>query len=68
MGVAVIAESQLFHLRDFSRRRPAPSRRSDDFQGLFGSLEDLNGYLRGARGKRRVHRLDYKRGRLIPLI
>lgn len=67
MGTAVIAASQLFHLRDFSRARKAPARRSEGFQGLFGSLEDLNIYLRSSRGKPR-QRLTYKRGRLIPLI
>jgi hypothetical protein len=49
MGVAVIARSDLFRARDFSRYRRAPSRRDSRFQGLFGSLEEVNHFLRGRR-------------------
>lgn len=68
MGAAVISETQLFRPRDFSRRRPAPARKSEGFQGLFASLEDLNAYLRRTRFGPRRNRLDYKLGRLIPII
>jgi hypothetical protein len=68
MGAAVIAESQLFRPRDFSRRRVAPGRKTEGFQGLFASLEDLNGYLKRSRGRPRTDRLDFRKGRLIPII
>lgn len=68
MGAAVIAETQLFRLRDFHRTRPAPSRKAEGFEGLFASLEDLNAYLRRRRGQPGRRRLDYRKGRLIPII
>jgi len=68
MGAAVIAESQLFRPRDFSRRRVAPPRKAEGFQGLFASLEDLNAYLKRQRGRPRSNRLDFRQGRLIPII
>ena len=46
MGAAVIAKSDLFRPRDFSPWRSSPSRRAQSYVGLFGSLEDLNLYLR----------------------
>jgi hypothetical protein len=68
MGAAVIAQTQLFRPRDFSRRRVAPARKSEGFEGLFASLEDLNAYLRKQRGRPVASRLDYRKGRLIPII
>jgi hypothetical protein len=68
MGAAVIAETQLFRARDFSRRRVAPARKAEGFQGLFASLEDLNAYLRRTRGRPRSNRLDFRKGRLIPIL
>jgi hypothetical protein len=46
MGAAVIAENGVFRARDFSRERRAPGRREPSFVGLFGSLEEVNVYLR----------------------
>ena len=51
MGTAVIAATQLFRARDFSRLRKAPSRRATGFEGLFASLEDLNRHLQRPRPK-----------------
>ena len=51
MGTAVIAATQLFRVRDFSRLRPAPSRRAPGFEGLFASLEDVNRHLQRPRPK-----------------
>jgi len=49
MGTAVIAATQLFRARDFSRLRKAPSRRIAGFEGLFASLEDVNRHLQRPR-------------------
>ena len=49
LGTAVVAASDLFASRDFRSARPAPSRLSPQFQGLFPSLEDVNRYLRRRR-------------------
>ena len=46
MGAAVVARSDLFRGRDFSPWRKPPSRRDSSYVGLFGSLEDLNLYMR----------------------
>jgi hypothetical protein len=46
LGTAVVAASDLFSPRDFSPRRRAPLRRQSSFAGLFGSLEDVNAYLK----------------------
>lgn len=51
MGTAVIARSQLFRARDFSRLRRSPSRRGQGFEGLFASLEDVNRHLQHPRPK-----------------
>lgn len=51
MGTAVIAATQLFRARDFSRLRRSPSRRATGFAGLFASLEDVNRYLQRPRPK-----------------
>ena len=51
MGTAVIAASQLFRARDFSRLRRPPSRRVAGFEGLFASLEDVNRHLQRPRPK-----------------
>lgn len=49
LGTAIVAASDLFASRDFRRTRPAPSRLSAQFHGLFASLEDVNDYLRRRR-------------------
>lgn len=46
MGAAVIAASDLFRIRDFSPLRKPPSRRDPAFAGLFGSLEEVNHFLK----------------------
>jgi hypothetical protein len=51
MGTAVIASTQLFRSRDFSKLRKAPSRRAAGFEGLFASLEDVNRHLQRPRPK-----------------
>jgi hypothetical protein len=59
MGVAVIAASDLFSLRAFVNRRPAPSRDEPTFVGLFASIGDLNAYLADRRSqpaKKNSHR------------
>jgi hypothetical protein len=49
MGAAVVALNDLFRPRDFSARRRAPDRMAQSFAGLFGSLEEVNVYLRSQR-------------------
>lgn len=46
MGCAVIARNGQFRARDFRRDRRSPDRRSPLFIGLYGSLEEVNEYLR----------------------
>lgn len=60
MGAAVVARTDLFRPRDFSPWRKSPSRRSNSYIGLFGSLEDLNKFMRngGRRDKRTRSLLD----------
>jgi hypothetical protein len=52
MGCAVIARTGQFRSPDFNRYRRPPNLRSPLFVGLFGSLEEVNVYLR--RGKPRT--------------
>jgi len=53
MGVAVIAITDQFHQRDFSRRRHCPSRLDRSFVGLFASVGELNDYLKRWRSQSR---------------
>lgn len=53
MGAAVIAITDLFHQRDFSRSRRTPARLDRSFVGLFASLSDVNRYLRTYRSQSR---------------
>lgn len=46
MGTAVIARSDQFRPRDFTRERRRPRHLDDSFAGFYGSLEDVNGHLR----------------------
>ena len=67
LGVAVIAASNLFAASDFRAARPAPSRRASHFQGLFGSLVDVNDYLKKTRaGGRTLH--GYRHSRIMTII
>ena len=49
MGAAVISITDQFRLRDFNRRLRCPGRLSNSFVGFFGSLEEVNRYLRSRR-------------------
>lgn len=46
MGAAVISVTDRFRLRDFNGRLRCPGRLSNSFVGFFGSLEEVNRYLR----------------------
>jgi hypothetical protein len=46
MGAAVIAVTDQFRHRDFHQLRRRPAHVHDSFAGFFGSLEEVNGYLR----------------------
>ncbi len=48
MGAAVVAVTDQFRLRDFSELRQCPPRLRRSFAGFFGSLEEVNVYLRKA--------------------
>jgi hypothetical protein len=49
LGAAVIAVTDQFRLRDFQGIRRRPARLGNSFAGFFGSLEEVNQYLRRAR-------------------
>jgi len=49
MGAAAIAMTDQFRPRDFSPARRCPARLRASFAGFFGSLEELNAFLRGPR-------------------
>src|SRR5258706_14689064 len=46
MGAAVIAVTDQFRHRDFRQSRRCPARVRDSFAGFFGSLEEVNEFLR----------------------
>ena len=48
-GLAVIALTSQFHLRDFRQTLHRPRSLDDQFTGFFGSLEEVNHYLRKRR-------------------
>ena len=48
-GTAVIAVTDQFRLRDFRQRIRRPERVATSFQGFFGSLEEVNHFLRVGR-------------------
>jgi len=50
MGAAVVAVTDQFRPGDFRCGRRLPVRLSNSFAGFFGSLEEVNEYLRRARG------------------
>ena len=50
MGAAVVAVTDQFRHGDFHGSRCPPARLRDSFAGFFGSLEEVNEYLRRARG------------------
>ncbi len=49
MGTAVIADTDMFRQRDFDRLRRRPRGLRDSFVGFFGSLEEVNHFLRSRR-------------------
>ena len=53
MGAAVISLNDQFRRRDFDPRRRCPSRLDRAFAGLFGSLEEVNEFLRKQRASKR---------------
>lgn len=46
MGAAVIAMTGQLRHRDFDRHRRAPAELRDSFVGFFGSLEEVNQFLK----------------------
>jgi hypothetical protein len=55
MGAAVIAITGQFRHRDFQQTRSCPRHLRNSFAGFFGSLEEVNEFLRSrARPRRRV--------------
>jgi hypothetical protein len=46
MGAAVIAITGQFRHRDFHNRRGRPVHLTNNFAGFFGSLEEVNEFLR----------------------
>ncbi len=51
MGTAVIALTDRFRTRDFSARRPAPSREDKSYAGLYASLNEVNARLAAIRSQ-----------------
>lgn len=46
MGAAAISMRGQFQVRDFNQRRARPRYLEASFAGFFGSLEEVNGFLR----------------------
>ena len=53
MGAAVIAITGQFRHRDFHARRGRPLHLTNHFAGFFGSLEEVNEFLRSRHRDRR---------------
>jgi len=53
MGAAVIAINDQFRPADFRPSRRSPSRLDRAYLGLFGSLEEVNQFLRKRRTRKR---------------
>ena len=49
MGAAAVAVTDQFRARDFSPARKTPASLGNSFEGFFGSLEEVNEYLRSLR-------------------
>jgi hypothetical protein len=52
MGAAAIASTDQFRARDFRQTRRCPSHLRSSFAGFFGSLEEVNVFLRSGAVKR----------------
>jgi hypothetical protein len=68
MGVAVIAQTDLFSTRDFSGRRSKRSRNEARFIGLFASLSAVNAFLRKRRSQPIKKNFNTALRRVIPII
>ena len=53
LGAAVVAITGQFHHRDFHQKRACPAHLKSSFAGFFGSLEEVNEYLRASRKRKR---------------
>ena len=53
MGAAVVAITDQFRHRDFHRMRRPPAHLRESFAGFFGSLEEVNEYLRSRHSSKR---------------
>jgi hypothetical protein len=53
MGAAVIAITGQFRHRDFNARRGRPVHLTNNFAGFFGSLEEVNEFLRSRTARKR---------------
>jgi hypothetical protein len=63
MGAAVIAITGQFRHRDFKQTRSHPEHLENAFVGFFGSLEEVNAFLRaGADRKTRATPAIYRSG------
>ena len=63
MGAAVIAITGQFGHRDFRQTRVRPAALEKSFAGFFGSLEEVNAFLRaGAETKPRATPVLYRSG------
>jgi hypothetical protein len=51
MGVAVVSITDLIMARDFTPARKVPLREDIRFAGFFGSLVDVNDYLKARRSE-----------------
>jgi hypothetical protein len=67
MGAAVIAITGQFRHRDFHSRRARPRHLEDAFAGFFGSLEEVNEFLR-SRERAKKKNIAEKRRRITPHI
>lgn len=51
MGAAVIGSRGQFHHRDFAQTRKVPRHLEQSFAGFYGSLEEVNAWLRSRTGE-----------------
>lgn len=64
MGAAVIAITGQFSHRDFRQTRARPAKLEQAFAGFFGSLEEVNVFLRsGAEARMRATPVVYRGSR-----
>lgn len=68
MGLAVVAASAVFTVRDFDRRRRPGVRRQPGFEGFFASLGEMNDYLRRRRSQHSKKNRARRKFRYLPYI